>query len=79
MLLDRGINVDHLFAMRAPAQDIVKERAFAVAFVNEIDVRRDERNRDKREIAHIIGEQLELKNRDIPQKPPTVLGTRSWR
>lgn len=75
-MLNRAININHLFAMCAPAQHLVKERAFTLAFVNQIDQRRDERNWDKRKIAQIIEQQLQLKNYDIAQKPPTLAGAR---
>src|ERR1700704_3398083 len=65
---------DHLLAMRTPSQHLVKERAFALTFEDKIDDRRAQRNRDKREITHVIQQQFDLKNQDIAYELPATLG-----
>ena len=60
--------------MRAPAQHLVEERAFALALEDEIDQGRCQGNRHQREIAQIIDQQFELKDQDIAEKRPAITG-----
>src|SRR5439155_20453890 len=70
---DRTIDVDYLLAVRDPPEHLIKERAVSLTFEDEINQRREQRDRHKGKIAYVIEKHLELENNDVAQKLPALV------
>src|SRR5438034_3243342 len=70
---DRTIDVDHFLAVRAPPEHLIKERAVSLTLEDEINQRREQRDRHKGKIAYVIEKHLELENNDVAQKLPALV------
>src|SRR5206468_8977357 len=72
---DRTINIDHFLAVRAPPEHLIKERAMSLALEDEINQRRDQRDRHKRKITYVIEEHLELEHENVAKELPALIAT----
>ena len=70
---NRTIDVDHFLAVRPPPEHLIKERAVPLTLEDEIDQRRDERDRHKCKIAHVIEQHLELEHENVAKKFPALV------
>src|SRR5207248_8730340 len=71
--IDRTIDVDHFLAVRTPPEHLIKERAVSLTLEDEINQRREQRDRHKGKIAYVVEEHLELENNDVAQKLPALV------
>ena len=73
MLFDHALDIDYFLAVRAPPEDLIKERAMSLTPEDEINQRRDQRNRHKGEVAYVIEQHLELEDEDVAKKLPALV------